>query len=380
MKRLAVYLHIPFCAKKCPYCDFNSHVTSDRSLVQRYLEALDAEMRLASQQPEVKGRAISTIFFGGGTPSLLSGQELNRLLDTCREFLPVEPQAEITCEANPGTVTLEKLKALRQGGFNRLSFGAQSFQSNVLDRLGRIHSAPDTVRSVRSAREAGFENVSLDLIFSVPGQSLQDWQSDLQQAVDLEPDHLSTYSLTIEPGTEFGELYRKGQFKPLDEETDAAMYETALDFLPEAGYNQYEISNFAHPGRQCRHNLIYWHNEEWLGLGAGAHQHLNGIRRWNVKSPAKYVELMETRGLATEDWEQVAIPVQMGETMMVGLRLLRGVSTDAFRDRFGVNLEETFQQPIRKLTQLGLLHVTEDQIALTRKGILFANQACLEFV
>lgn len=378
--RLGIYIHIPFCAHKCPYCDFNSYVTKDDSLVARYVEAVQPEVRIASRNAEVAGRTVATIFFGGGTPSLIQTEQLRRIIDQCYTAFDVAPGAEVTLEANPGTVCPDKLQALRQAGFNRISIGAQSFQPHILQRLGRTHTAEESVVCIRAARDAGFENVSLDLISSVPGGSVDDWKSDLEMALSLQPDHISAYSLTIEAGTEFGELYRQGRFKPVDEETDAEMFGVAHDSLTAAGYEHYEISNYARPGKQCQHNLIYWHNENWIGIGAGAHTHLNGVRRWNVKSPAQYADMIETLDSATENSEDLGRETQMGETMMLGLRLMEGVSMESFLRRFGVLPQETFGEQIISLKQRRLLQEKRDHLSLTRKGVFLANVALMEFV
>ncbi len=377
---LGVYIHIPFCAHKCPYCDFNSYVTKDDSLITRYVEAAQREVHLASKSAETDGRSVATIFFGGGTPSLIPSEQLGRIIGQCHTSFDVVTDAEVTLEANPGTVCQERLEALRQAGFNRISIGAQSFQPHILQRLGRIHTAEETVFSVRAARDAGFENVSLDLISSVPGGSVDDWQRDLELAVSLEPDHISAYSLTFEAGTEFGELYRTGRIRPVDEETDAEMFGLVHDSLTAAGYEHYEISNYARPGKQCRHNLIYWHNENWIGIGAGAHTHFNGMRRWNVKSPSEYADMIAMLGNATESSEDLGRETQMGETMMLGLRLVKGVSIETFHRRFGMLPQEKFGEQIVSLKQRRLLQERRDHLLLTRKGVFLANVALMEFV
>jgi len=378
--QIGLYIHIPFCVSKCPYCDFNSVDGADQATMGRYLDALCAEVDALSQLPAVRDRAISTVFVGGGTPTIYGGDALGRLLEAGRQSLSIDPGAEITVEANPGTVSQEKLCRLRDAGYNRLSIGVQSLQARILERLGRKHSVEQGIAAVQNARVAGFENINVDMIHSVPGQSVKEWCEDLRQVVSLVPQHVSAYSLTIEAETQFGKWSRGGSLTAVAEETDAIMFEKTHCVLTEHGYQHYEISNYAVAGRECRHNLLYWNNEDWLAVGAGAHQHLDGERRWNVKSPDKYTTDIETKRDAVEGSERVSLSQRMGETMMLGLRKAQGVSMRDFGDRFGNYPMEVFRKEIDRLSLSGLVAVSEDRLALTPKGFRLANIAMMEFI
>ncbi|RPJ86012.1 MAG: radical SAM family heme chaperone HemW, partial [Acidobacteria bacterium] len=279
-----IYVHIPFCVRKCPYCDF---VTAPGNREERvsYLDALQSEIRAS----EWRGYQARTIYFGGGTPSELGPPDLQRVIETVQDVFGVPSGAECSIECNPGTLSKSKLARMRSMGFNRLSLGVQSFSDRFLRSLGRIHTSAEASEAYQLIRSARFDNVNLDLIFGLPGQTLEDWHKDLREALDLRPEHLSLYGLTIEPETEFGRLKQRGQFEEVDEELAASMYETAVDLCAGAGYVQYEISNFALPGKECRHNLIYWHNEDYLGFGVSAASYVGGVRWSNVKDRAGYV-------------------------------------------------------------------------------------------
>jgi len=378
--QLGLYIHIPFCTSKCPYCDFNSIADGDEELRTRYIEALCAELRLGGKLAQVQGRTISTIYIGGGTPTIYEAEELARLLQACRRWLDVDSEAEITIEANPGTISHDKLRSLREVGFNRLSIGVQSFQRTVLQQLGRSHTAAQAVSAVEEAHAVGFPNINIDLIHSVPGESPDEWTCDLEQVVRLEPHHISAYSLTVEPNSEFGRMVSEGSLLPVDEDTDAAMFVQTHSFLTRHGYRHYEVSNYALAGYECRHNLIYWNNEEWLGVGAGAHSHLSGERRWNTNSPAEYIRRINTEGNAITGRERGDLRQQMGETMMLGLRKAEGVSVTDFRQRFGQFPEQVFAPQVRKLRSAGLLKVGKKRLALTAKGMRLANMAMMEFI
>ncbi|MGH2726197.1 MAG: radical SAM family heme chaperone HemW, partial [Actinomycetota bacterium] len=266
-----IYVHIPYCISRCPYCDFNTYVGIEDT-APAYVDALLREADAWSAR--ASGRTAGSIFVGGGTPSLLDPPLMRALLDGLRRAFAVEPDAEVTIEANPETVDVSRLRAFRDAGVNRISFGAQSFRPHVLATLGRAHTAGRTVAAVREARAAGFDNLNLDLIYGTPGETLDDWRISLERAVALEPEHLSAYALTIEEGTAFGADVASGRMPGPDEDDQAEKYERALDLLSEAGYEHYEISNWARPGFACRHNLVYWTQGEYAGLGAGAHGHI----------------------------------------------------------------------------------------------------------
>ena len=380
------YVHIPFCVRKCAYCDFNSYSGYTDTHITRYVRALTQEIR-RSTPPELGagGRSspalVDTVFFGGGTPTAIPAADEAALLRAVLDALPITDNAEITTEANPGTMDVAHLETLRAAGFNRISFGVQSFDAGLLKTLDRIHSAEEAKNAVRAARAAGFENVSLDLMFALPRQTLAQWQDTLDQALALETDHLSLYSLIVEEGTGFWTLREKGRLPLPEEDVAAEMFQRAIDAAQGAGYAQYEISNFARPGRECRHNLHYWRNEPYHGFGCGAVAYLNGARRMNVKSPAKYADVIETDGDLTFSTETLTQTETMAETMMLGLRLTQeGVDCARFAARFGVDPRTLYACEVETFVRRGLLEVAGDHLRLTPRGVFLANDVMIAFV
>lgn len=399
MDRYSLYLHVPFCRHRCSYCDFNTFAGQDR-LIPAYVDAICKEIQQVSQSAPERLPA-HTIFFGGGTPSLLSVEHLSTIMDTLRQsfdFQETSPYAmEVTLEANPGTVSAQYLRDLRRAGFNRLSFGMQSAHPDDLRLLERQHDFFDVAQAVRWAREAGFHSLSLDLIFGLPEQDLERWKTTLDRALGMEPDHLSLYALTIEHGTPLQKRWAHGLITPVDDDLAADMYEYAMDCLSEAGFEQYEISNWARRGvdgvlKSSRHNLQYWYNQPYLGFGAGAHGYAAGIRTANVGGIKPFIErchqLVEGKqfpsGPATRRSIAIDQRMEMQETMMVGLRLTQeGVSEGRFNERFGLALPEVFGQEINTLTRSGLLEWVGDgdrRLRLTRRGRLLGNQVFMQFV
>jgi len=397
MQPTSLYLHIPFCRHRCGYCDFNTYAGLD-NLIPAYTDALIAEAEwLAAAAGE--RLPVHTIFLGGGTPSLLPLEAMRRLLQALHAAYDVAADAEISLEANPGTLSPDYLAGLRAAGFNRISLGVQSASPHELLVLEREHDFSDVVNSVKWARQAGFENLNLDWIFGLPGQSLASWQRNLELAIGLAPEHLSLYALSIEHGTPFKELDTRGLLALPDGDAAAEMYELADSMLGGAGFVQYEISNWAKPGTDgqplaCRHNLQYWRNLPYAGLGAGAHGFWAGHRTANVLAPAAYIKRMREavqaggaraaqlpRTPATASAEQVDAHREMGETMMMGLRLVReGVSQTGFAERFGSTLEQAYGRSIRALQQRGLLETASGVLRLTQQGRLLGNQVFMEFV
>jgi oxygen-independent coproporphyrinogen III oxidase len=415
---LALYLHIPFCAVRCAYCDFNTYAGLER-LYEPYAAALIQEIRRAGDE---RGRpAVRTIFIGGGTPTVLPPTLLADVLDTCRQAFDVAEDAEITSEANPGTVDQAHFTALTGMGVNRLSMGVQSFDEGELAWLGRIHSAAEAEVAFHAARAAGFANINLDFIFGLPDQDPATWTRTLARAIDLAPEHLSLYSLTVEPGTPLFDQARRGEIAEPDDDLAADLYVMACDALAAGGYEQYEISNWArrrdqgsgirsqgsgvrsqgaesasqlpHPqnGRsgfqllassfQCRHNLVYWRNEPYLGFGAGAHSFAEEQRWWNVKPVPEYIRRIADGRSPEREGEIIDRRLAMGETMMLGLRLVQeGVEDDRFRARFGTGLDETFGAEIAGLVHRGLLERLLDRVRLTPEGRLLGNQVFAEFL
>jgi len=373
---IGCYVHIPFCVRKCAYCDFNSYSGYTDAHIARYVQALTCEIRRTTRR-----EAVDAVFFGGGTPTAIPAVDEANLLQAVLETLPVTPDAEITTEANPGTMDVRHLSVLREAGFNRISFGVQSFDAGLLKTLDRIHSADEARAAVKAARAAGFENVSLDLMFALPRQTLTQWQDTLAQALELETDHLSLYSLIVEEGTGFYTLQQKGRLPLPSDDTAADMYEMAVEVAQSAGYAQYEIANFAKPGRESRQNLHYWRNNPYYGFGCGAASYLDGTRRMNVKAPAKYADAVENGDDLTLSAEALTADETMAESMMLGLRLTReGVGYKRFRERFGVDLRDKFAAEIATFTRRDLVEATDTCLRLTSQGVFLASEVMVAFV
>ena len=373
---IGCYVHIPFCVRKCAYCDFNSYSGYTDAHIARYVSALTREITQTAP-----GSPVDTIFFGGGTPTAIPAPDEAALLQSVLETLPVAPDAEITTEANPGTMDVAHLAVLREAGFNRISFGVQSFDPGLLKTMDRIHSADEARNAVRAARAAGFENISLDLMFGLPRQNLKQWEDSLHEALALETEHLSLYSLIVEEGTGFYTLQQKGRLPLPEDDLAADMYEMAVAVAQAAGYEQYEIANFARPGRACRQNLHYWRNESYYGFGCGAVGYLGGARRMNIKAPAAYSQAVEAEADIALSSETLTADETMAETMMLGLRLTReGVSCRTFEERFGIDPRVKFAAEIETYTRRGLLEVAGDTLRLTPQGVFLASEVMVAFV
>lgn len=397
LPRLGLYIHIPFCERKCPYCDFNTYAGLE-GLFQATVEALIAEMKRWADP--LAGRTISTVFVGGGTPTVLSPKQLEQLFDAVLRTFRIAEDAEITCEANPGAVDREKFAVLRSLGVNRLSMGVQSFQADELHLLGRIHSAQDARIAYEMARQAGFENINLDFIFGLPQQSSEAWTKTVKEALALEPEHLSLYSLIIEPDTPFYRWVRSGKIAAPDEDLAAEHYEIAMERLARAGYLHYEISNWARgagaadlenetPLFACRHNLLYWRNEDYLGIGPGAHSHLRLAeggssieKRWgNIRPVRTYIQRVWQDEPLEEFTEEIPPQLAMGESMMLGLRLVReGVRLDRFAALHRCSPVDVFKKELKQLCTAGLLTLDAERIRLSQRGVLFGNQVFLQFL
>ena len=388
MASISLYLHVPFCHTRCHYCDFNTYagMLGHR---ESYVAALAQEIRLAGMRARLADgspRRCRTIFFGGGTPSLLTTEQVDGLLGAARQAFAVDDDAEITLEANPGTVEYGRLDALRAVGVNRLSMGAQSFDADLLRWMGRIHSPEEIETAFAAARQAGFTSINLDFIFALPGQSQATWADTLERALALGPEHLSLYSLIVEEGTPLFSWVRDGQVIPADDDTAADMYEYAIGRLADAGYGQYEISNWALPGHECHHNLTYWRNLPYIGLGAGAHSFYAGHRFAEARPIAGYIARVraavesgadEADALpagAIVDDEIISPELEMAETAIVGLRLNAGISRAEFAARFGRQFEQVFDERLADVRTLGLLETVGDRIRLTEHGRLLGNE------
>jgi oxygen-independent coproporphyrinogen III oxidase len=375
--RLGLYIHIPFCRAKCHYCDFNSFCGREE-LIPAYFDALQKEIVLYASRLE--SHTFRTVFIGGGTPSLVEQEHIYNVLNTCRQYFKLDEGAEISIETNPGTLSYEKLLAYRVMGINRLSIGLQAWQEPLLKMLGRIHDREAFVQNFQQARKAGFQNINVDLIFGIPGQTLEDWSETLVNVARLEPTHLSCYSLKIEEGTPFGDRYETGELIPLEDELDRQMYERTLEFLNRRGYRHYEISNFARPGYECKHNLIYWKAESYIGLGAGAHSYFRDQRYSNPENLNEYIRRIQNGELPWEKIEKIDSAESMGEFMILGLRLTDGIGMKEFRDRYGRDLLEVYGKPVDKLLERALLEQEGDRLRLTPEGLDLANQVFMEFV
>jgi len=393
MEPISLYLHIPFCRHRCAYCDFNTYAGLE-NLVPAYTRALVREIELASQ---AAGRRLKahTIFFGGGTPSLLPVEALAEIMGALRSGFELLPEVEVTLEANPGTVDPDYLRALRDLGINRLSLGMQSASPEELVLLEREHDYEDVIHAVTWARKAGFEQINLDLIFGLPEQQLSTWRSTLELALGLCPEHLSLYSLTLEHGTPMQHWAKRGLISEPDPDAAAEMYEWAMERLGEAGYRQYEISNWARSGPDgllaCRHNLQYWRGLPYLGLGAGAHGYAGGVRTENVRAPSAYIRRLEEGKAgafpctpAASTWRAVSREDELAETMMMGLRLVEeGVGEAEFAARFDQELRQVYARQIARLQKQGLLEwggERGDRLRLTKRGRLLGNRVFVEFV
>lgn len=387
---LSIYLHIPFCRHRCAYCDFNTYAGQDEHIAE-YVNALRNEIQIVGESAAEKLK-VHTIFFGGGTPTLLNASQFESILESLEtHFDLVNP--EVTIEANPGTVTFETLRDLRSLGINRISFGAQSANPDELRMLERAHTYFDVIHAVTWARRAGFDNLSLDLIFGLPHQALEDWSASVKLVSGLNPDHFSLYALTMEHGTPFGRWSSRGLMPTPNPDMAAEMYEWADEFLSGLGYRQYEISNWTKPGKECVHNLQYWRNLDYLGLGAGAHGYVEGVRYSNLLRIKTYIERFVTPKLQSPNLGYPLTPAtvnhhrntpieNMQETMITGLRLTReGVSNPDFRSRFGQGIEDAFPKEVDELIRFGLLEwVNGKTLRLTPDARLLANQVFMRFV
>jgi oxygen-independent coproporphyrinogen-3 oxidase len=375
MTPLSVYIHVPFCARKCAYCDFNAY-SGLGSLTDAFTAALIREIATSDQ----RGRAAHTVFFGGGTPTYLCAEQLEAILAAVRDTFDVAPDAEITSEANPTSADSERFRAMREAGFNRLSIGVQAFDDRLLKAVDRDHSADEAEAAVRAAFAAGFGNLSVDLMFGLPGQTRADWTRSLDRAVALGVTHISAYSLTIEAGTRFERLHAGGKLALPDEDDDLWMFEHAIERLSAAGFEHYEVSNYARPGFRARHNLTYWRNEEYAGFGPGAVSYIGG-RRWTTeKNPSRYIrKVTEGEDLAVES-ERLPLEGALAETLMMGLRLREGVVLGPLAERFGVDPRERYAAQLDRLRRRGWLEGKGDRIRLTHAGLLMANDVSAEFL
>lgn len=382
----SVYLHVPFCKIKCTYCAFNTYVNLD-DLIEPFVRALINEIAIVGAGRP--GHPVHTIYLGGGTPSLLTPEQVQRILSAIRSEFDVSPDAEISMESNPGDLNVAYLAAVRQVGINRLSIGMQSAHLPELELFARRHDYPTVIRAVDAARRGGFDNLNLDLIYGIPNQTLDLWRYTLDAMLSLKPEHVSLYALGLEDGTPLKNWVDSGKLPAPDDDLAADMYELASEMLEAAGYAQYEISNWARPGYECRHNLQYWRNLPYPGLGPGAHGYAAGVRYVTLLSPQRYIRALEQvdtrlefpRTPAVEQVVVVDRTAEIAETLMMGLRLTReGISRAAFRQRFGVDVIDHFPELAGRFAQHGLVTVDDQVVRITRRGRLLSNMIFREMV
>ena len=371
---LGLYVHIPFCAAICNYCNFNRGLF-DESLKLEYLDALLTEISRASD-----GTPATTLFFGGGTPSLLEPAEIGAIISACRAGFALAPDAEITLEANPETVTTRRLEGYRAAGVNRLSFGVQSLRDAELTRLSRLHSADRARQAVAEARRAGYDNVSLDLMMWLPEQSVSDWLVSVEGVIALEPDHLSLYLLELYPNAPLKDEMSRARWSLAPDDDAADMYLEAFARLDAAGLSQYEISNAARPGRQSRHNLKYWTDGEWLGFGCGAHSTRRGVRWKNRSATREYVEAVRTGTELASERRVLSARVQMEEALFTNLRLSEGIDLQAIAGRYGVDVWHRYGDALTPFREAGVLIYDGARLRLTRAGMLLANEVMAVFI
>lgn len=381
-RQLGMYIHIPFCVKKCFYCDFIS-APSDDETIDKYVRALIRELEMSAT--DYKDRTVATIFFGGGTPSILSVKQLKTIIDTIYNNYNVAKNAEITIEANPGTINYDKLAAYREMSFNRISMGLQSVNNNELKVLGRIHTFEQFLEEYGYAKRAGFENINIDLMSAIPDQSYNSYMECLKTVIDLKPQHISAYSLIIEENTPFYNWYNEGEFvgRIVDEETDRQMYHATRRILADAGYERYEISNYAKYDYECRHNLTYWERGDYAGFGVAAASLIDNVRYTNITNVAKYIDsslgenMLE---LIRDNMEKLTENDCMEEYMFLGLRKMKGISVQEFFESFGTNIDDIYGKVIEQQIKKGLLIREDNRIYLSETGIDVSNQVMAEFL
>ena len=371
---LGLYLHVPFCSSICNYCNFNRGLF-DASVKARYVGALEREILQAG-----RGEAVDTVYFGGGTPSLLEPWEIGRLIHACRQAFRVDPGAEITLETNPETSSVQRMDGFREAGVNRVSFGVQSFRDAELRRLGRLHSADRAVAAAGEARTAGFGNISLDLMMWLPGQSVGDWAESIDRLIETGPDHVSLYLLELYPNAPLKEDMARAGWSLAPDEDAAEMYLSGLAALDAAGYQQYEISNVCRDGHESRHNLKYWTDGEWLGLGCGAHSTRGGKRWKNVSATGEYIDRVVNGRPATEDVRSMSAHERLEDALFTGLRLTDGLDIDSAGRRYGIDVWARYGDDLQPFLEARVLRREGTRLRLTREGMLVANEVMQVFV
>jgi oxygen-independent coproporphyrinogen-3 oxidase len=374
MKEVGLYIHIPFCRSKCLYCDFNSCEGREADAAD-YVTALLRELEVYQGKYSF---VYKTVFIGGGTPTVINVSLIGSIMEKIAPY--IKTGAEISMESNPGTVTYESLRYYRSLGINRLSIGLQAWQEGLLKGLGRIHSLEEFLQAFNNARKAGFDNINVDLMFALPKQTMPMWEDTLENVCRLGVEHISCYGLKLEEGTKLYEMHELGKIQLPDEDLDRDMYKTAIDILKEYGYSQYEISNFAKKGMECKHNLIYWRNEEYLGVGAGSHSKLEGKRFWNYRDNDQYCNMLLHEELPVEGFEKLEQAEDMWETIFLALRLNEGLELSAFESKYGIDFRNRYGSTQDKLTAQGLVFMEAGRLKLTDKGRDLSNSVFIEFL
>lgn len=373
-----LYVHIPFCVRKCHYCDFCSYPAGDNgSALSNYSALLKKELGSWAKDDL---SSLASVYFGGGTPSLLPTEDLGELLSYIRRIYDLSPRAEISMECNPGVLDVKDLSTLRQMGINRLSIGIESFNHKHWRQMGRVGNIDDSLRVIEAARRAGFDNLNIDLIYGLPEQTLEEWREDLSRAIALDVEHISLYGLSLSDKTPWGRALTAGELKLPDEDLFADMMELSLEMIPKAGYHHYEIANFAKSGFECRHNLFYWQREDYLGLGVAAATCYGNVRQVNCRSLEEYEMSLLQKGFPEHEKEILSTEQVIGEAVFLGLRLIDGIKIKAFNDRLGVDLENIYQEQLHRLYAYSLLENVDGCLRLTRKGIFLANEVFGEFI
>lgn len=373
---IGIYLHIPYCLKKCPYCAFNSY--EEEKVPAGYASSLVTEMDYAAELFGLGRGSVDTVYFGGGTPSLLDADDIAKLMEEMKSIFDLRTGCEVSLEVNPSSAGEERLQSFRKAGINRLSIGIQSFDNGNLQFLGRLHNGAQAKKTFFDARSAGIDNISIDLIFAIPGQSKDETLSDLQRAVDLSPEHISLYLFTLEEGTPMHKWAGEGKFRATDDSEQEEMFMMASAYLQDNGYNRYETSNYARDGFEARHNLGYWNGKDYIGLGAGAHSYLSdmgwGMRWWNHGSPKSYAENVKKGKLPVDGLEILGRADAIRETIFTALRTRDGLKEDILKDRFGITLYDVLSEAAIKSLPVGLLATGDNRIFLTERGALVADE------
>ena len=375
---LGLYVHVPFCAQKCNYCDFNSYKIEEKNQKKDYLISIKKEMELYKE--EFKNKEFTSVFLGGGTPSILTPEELTILIENIYSNFNIKRDAEITMECNPGTLNKVKLKAIKSLGINRLSMGLQVTQDHHLKYIGRIHTYEQFEKNYKDAIEVGIDNINVDLMYSLPNQSFDEWKETLNKIINLNPSHISAYSLILEEGTKFYDMYLNKEFELNDEEVDISIYNYTIDTLYKNGYHQYEISNYAKEGYECKHNIVYWKCDNYLGLGPGASGYINNYRYSNICDINEYNKCLEYNKKPIEEKNVLSKKDEMEEFIFMGLRMNEGINLDEFYEKFNVNFKHKYNNILDKLKNLNLIIEQNNNIALTQRGRELSNTVFIEFI